>query len=576
MSNSVQQILTRTLVVVCCAVGCWIGSIAEIRAEDAFPVAIQIDARQSLGPLQPIWRFFGADEPNYATMPNGKKLLGELGALAPEEVYFRAHNLLTSGDGTPALKWGSTDAYREDASGNALYDWTILDGIFDAYRAQRVRPYVEIGFMPRDLSTEPEPYQHQWKATDPYGKIFTGWSHPPEDYAKWSELVYQWVKHCVDRYGADEVATWYWETWNEANAPYWQGSPADFCKLHDYSIAAVRRALPTARVGGPDTAGSGGQFTRDFLEHCLRGKNYATGEIGTPLDFISFHAKGAPRFVEDSATGHVRMGIAQQLRTIDDGFKIVASFPELKSKPIVIGESDPEGCAACQGPQLAYRNGTMYSSYTAAVFARKHDLADRHGVNLEGALTWAFEFEDQPYFAGFRSLATNGIDKPVLNVFRMLARMSGERLAVDSDGAVSLDAMMRRGVRGKPDVSGFASRDGNTLYVMLWHYHDDDLPGPSAKVTLRLSNLPMESGTATCEHFTIDADHSNAYAAWQAMGSPQQPTPAQYAALEQAGQLGRGEPVAPAEISDGVATVRLTLPRQAVSLLVVHLPGTGS
>ncbi len=103
---------------------------------------------------------------------------------------------------------------------------------------------------------------------------------------------------------------------------------------------------------------------RDFLEHCLRGTNYATGKIGTPLDFVSFHAKGAPQFVDN----HVRMGIAAQLRTIDDGFQIVASFPEVKNKPIVIGESDPEGCAACQGPQLDYRNGTMYSSYTAASF----------------------------------------------------------------------------------------------------------------------------------------------------------------------------------------------------------------
>jgi hypothetical protein len=153
-------------------------------------------------------------------------------------------------------------------------------------------------------------------------------------------------------------------------------------------------------VGGPDTAGgAGGKFPAGFLEHCLRGTNYATGKTGTPIDFLSFHAKGAPKFVE----GHVQMGIANQLRTIDGAMAVIASFPELKTKPIVIGESDPEGCAACQGPQLGYRNGTMYSSYTAASFARKHDLAAKHGVNLEGALTWAFEFEDQPYFAGFRS-----------------------------------------------------------------------------------------------------------------------------------------------------------------------------
>ena len=169
---------------------------------------------------------------------------------------------------------------------------------------------------------------------------------------------------------------------------------------------------------------------------------------------------------------------------------MIAQYPELKDKPIVIGESDPEGCAACQGPNLAYRNGTMYSSYTAASFPRKLDLAEKHGVNLEGALTWAFEFEDQPYFAGFRSLATNGIDKPVLNVFRMFSRMDGQRLTVESDGAVPLDAMLKSGVREKPDVSALAARSGKRITVLAWHYHDDDVPGPDAAVTLDLAGAP--------------------------------------------------------------------------------------
>src|SRR5690348_10158031 len=97
---------------------------------NSFPVKIQVHAAQTVGELKPIWRFFGADEPNYATMPNGRKLIGELGELRPEQVYFRAHNLLTSGDGTPALKWGSTGAYTEDANGKPVYKWTIMDGIF--------------------------------------------------------------------------------------------------------------------------------------------------------------------------------------------------------------------------------------------------------------------------------------------------------------------------------------------------------------------------------------------------------------------------------------------------------------
>jgi xylan 1,4-beta-xylosidase len=537
--------------------------ISPAPAAEPFPVTIRVDAGKPLGDLKPIWRFFGADEPNYAYMKHGKQLLAELGELAPKSVYFRTHNLLTSGDGTPALKWGSTGAYSEDAQGRPVYNWTILDRIFDTYIERGVRPYVEIGFMPKDLSTRPEPYQHKWTPRARYDEIYTGWAYPPKDYDKWAELVYQWAKHCVERYGRAEVETWYWECWNEPNIGYWRGTPQEFRKLHDYATHAVRRALPTAKVGGPDTAG-GGRYLRDFLEHCLRGTNAATGKPGTPIDFIAFHAKGAPRVVD----GRQQMGIANQLRVIDDSFRIVASFPELKDKPIVIGESDPEGCAACQGPQYAYRNGTMYSSYTAASFARKHDLAAKHGVNFEGALTWAFEFEDQPYFAGFRSLATNGVDKPVLNVFRMFAKMSGRRLAAESDAAVSLDTILRRGVRDKPDVAALASLDKNKLCVMAWHYHDDDMSGPAADVEIVLTGLPLANAEVLATHYRIDEEHSNAYAAWKRMGSPQQPSPEQYEQLERAGRLAALNPARSIRATDGRASLRLTLPRQAVSLLV--------
>jgi xylan 1,4-beta-xylosidase len=528
-----------------------------------FAVSIRVDAAKAHGELKAIWRFFGADEPNYAYMKNGKKLIGELGELVPKNVFFRAHNLLTSGDGTPALKWGSTGTYREDADGKPVYDWTILDRIFDTYLGRGVRPYAQIGFMPRDLSVKPEPYQHQWTPRARYDEIYTGWAYPPKDYAKWAELVFQWTKHCIEKYGRTEVESWYWEVWNEANIGYWRGTPAEFRKLHDHAIDAVRRALPTAKVGGADSAGSGGRFTRDFFEHCLRGTNYATGKVGTPLDFVSFHAKGAPT----TTNGHVRMGIAAQLRTIEDGFRIVASYPELKDKPIIIGESDPEGCAACQGPSLAYRNGTMYSSYTAAVFARKHDLAEKYGVNLEGALTWAFEFEDQPYFAGFRSLASNGIDKPVLNVFRMFARMNGQRLAVESGGAIPLDEIVRSGVRTHPDVAALATLDANKLCVLAWHYHDDDLPGPEAEVELTLDHFPLASGQAKLQHFRIDENHSNAFAAWKRLGSPQQPTAKQYDQLEKAGQLAALDSPKLIHVESGKATVKFELPRQAVSLV---------
>src|SRR6185437_6087820 len=100
--------------------------------------------------------------------------------------------------------------------------------------------------------------------------------------------------------------------------------------------------------------------------------------VGTPAEFVSFHAKGSTPIYTN---GIVRMGIAAALRTMDSSFRIISSFPEFKDKPIVIGECDPEGCAACQGARLGYRNGTMYSSYTAACFARAYDLAKKDGVN---------------------------------------------------------------------------------------------------------------------------------------------------------------------------------------------------
>lgn len=532
-----------------------------------FPVNIRVNAAQTLGAWPDVWRFFGADEPNYAYMKNGRKLLGELGKLKRDQVYFRAHNLLCTGDGTPALKWGSTGIYREDEQGNPIYDWTIIDRIFDAYRDNGVRPFVQIGFMPEALSTHPQPYQHSWTPAARYEEIMTGWCYPPKDYDKWRELVYQWVKHCIERYGREEVEQWYWETWNEANGHYWKAPAWAFHKLHDYAIDGVRRALPTARVGGPHSAGSGGQWTRNFFEHCLRGTNYATGEIGTPLDFVAFHAKGSPVFTN----GHVRMGISSQLRAINDGFRIVASYPELKPKPIIIGESDPEGCAACQGEHLGYRNGTMYSSYTAASFARKIELARRHGVNFEGALTWAFTFEDQPLFAGFRQIATGGIDLPVLNVFRMFSQMGGQQLTATSDGAVTVDDMMRRGVREKPDVAAQATLEGNKLSVMAWHYHDDDVAGAAAEVTLHLSALPETFQTARVTRYVIDRENCNSYTTWQKMGSPQQPTPEQYAQLEQSGKLvALRQSESLGKNAAGDAILKFNLTRQAVTLVILE------
>jgi xylan 1,4-beta-xylosidase len=543
------------------------GSIASLAADVAapFPVTLAVDAGKPVGELTPIWRFFGADEPNYACMKDGKKLLGELGQLGGPQVYFRCHHLLTSGDGAYALKWGSTSAYKEDANGNPVYDWTINDKIFNTYLERGIKPYVQIGFMPEALTTHPQNYPHN-PPKDQRADAAAGQSYPPKDYVKWGNLAYEWAKHCVEKYGHAEVEKWYWEVWNEPNIMYWHGSHADYFKLYDFAVDGVRHALPTARVGGPETAGGpGGKFLHEFLDHCAHGTNFVTGKSGSPLDFVSFHAKGSPIFTND----HVRMGMASQLRDMDGAFAVIASFPEYKNTPIVIGESDPEGCAACRDPQDAYRNGTMYSSYTAASFPRAAELAAQHGVNLEGALTWAFEFEDQPPFAGFRQLASAGLDLPVLNVFRMFAKMSGQKLSVTSSAGLDAETIRKSGVRGAPDVSALASLDTNKLCVLLWHYHDDDVPGPDAQVELNLTGLAIPDGQVQAKQFRIDADHSNAYEAWKRMGAPMQLSLAQYAKLESAGKLAGVDQPKSLRVRTGSAKIKLDLPRQGVALLVL-------
>ena len=554
--------------IVALAAAGFMAAATQAQPAESFPVQVEVDASRTAGELKPIWRFFGADEPNYATMKDGRKLMKHLGELRPGSVYFRAHNLLNTGDGTPAFKWGSTNAYTEDRDGKPVYDWTVTDRIIDSYLERGVRPYLQIGFMPQALSSAKPgtPYQHSWRPGFAYDLIAGGWNAPPKDYAKWGELVFQWTKHCVERYGREEVLRWYFEVWNEPNGPaYWTGTQDEFNKLHDYAIDAVRRALPEARVGGPDVAGSGGAFMDAFLKHVVSGKNHATGQTGTPTDFLAFHAKGSPRFVD----GRVRMDMAPQLGGIAKGFQKIAAVPELKDKPIVIGENDPEGCAACPGPQNAYRNGTMYSSYTAASYKRIWQLAERHQVNLEGALTWAFTFEDQPWFAGYRQLATNGVDLPVLNVFRMFAKLGPTQLRATSDAEVALDDIIANGVRGRPDVGVLATRapDGKVA-VMTWHYHDDDASGPDAAVSLKLAGLGRQA-TRTVTQWRVDKAHANAFTAWQAMGSPQAPDAKQYAQLEAASLMAPAALPALA-VADGSATLSFTLPRQGVTLFVIE------
>ena len=425
-------------------------------------VDIHVDLTKRVGAYTPIYSWFGYDESNYTTMKYGKQLLRELHDLSPVPVHIRAHHLLTSGDGVPELKWSSSNVFSLDAGGKAVYDFTITDQTFDEYRNAGVRPMVELGFMPRDLAaTVPgvSAYQVHFPANTTSGAS----NNPPKDYALWGELVRRYTEHLVERYGKQEVSTWYFEVWNEPDISYWHGTPAEYFKLYDYAVAGVRAALPNAIVGGPASTGpnseKAGAFLNNFLKHCLNDKSAADGKP-VPLDFISFHPKGHPTVVN----GHVRMGLMNELKVAEAGFEIVAKYPQYIHLPIILSEADPEGCAACSmkvNPANAYRNGPLYATYAAAAIKALFELQDRTKVNLLAMLSWSFEFEGKQYFEGFRTLATNGVDKPVLNVFRMAALMSGERVLTSSTGKVPLDDILSSGVTRAPDVDAIFDQIGS-------------------------------------------------------------------------------------------------------------------
>ena len=531
------------------------------------PVHIQVNLNARMGAFRPIYAWFGYDEANYTTMQQGRKLLRELHDLSPVPVTIRVHHLLTSGDGKAELKFSSTNIYSEDASGHPHYDFTIIDGIFDAWKAAGVRPMVELGFMPRDLAADLPNRHEPYEVHFPGSTISGASNNPPKDYAKWEELVRVLTAHLVERYGREQVLQWYFEVWNEPDIDYWHSTPQDYFRLYDYAVAGVRAALPGARVGGPATTGPGGekarQFLHDFLEHVAAGHSAATGGP-IPLDFISFHAKGSPKFHDSTVT----MGLNHELNDVDRGFSLIASFPQFRKLPVILSEADPEGCAACSSrmnPANGYRNGTLYPAYTAAAFKALLDLRDRDRVNLISMLSWSFEFEDKDYFEGFRSLATNGIDKPILNLFRMLGLMSGDRVEATSSAAVPLDTLVSSGVREAPDVDALAARDVNQATVLAWNYRDE--PGPAAAASISIRGLPAGAKRVLVEEFRIDDEHSNAYTAWRAMGSPQHPTAEQYAQLQAAGQLQLNGSPEWLDAHDGVVTIPADLPSESVTLV---------
>jgi xylan 1,4-beta-xylosidase len=530
-------------------------------------VSISVDATAAGTPLERVWPYHGYDEVNYSTTPEGEALLKTLATAHTAPVHVRTHFLLNTGDGTPSLKWGSTNVYTEDAAGNPVYSWTLMDGIMDAITGAGAFPFAEIGFMPEALSTHPTPYQNS-AVTALDGGCF----YPPTDYTKWGNLITAWATHENARY-PNVASSWLWELWNEPDNSYWHGTFAEYAKLYDYTEAAIHGVLPTAQLGGPAVASAGSSYVSQLLQHCATGTNAVTGKTGTRLDLITFHAKGGTTVTG----GHVEMNLGHQLSLHQTGFAQVSAVAAYKQTPIYITEADPDGCAACPAtstPADAYRYSPAYGAYEIAMMKHTLELEASMGVKVGGLLTWAFTFPGTPYFAGYRALATNGISLPVLSAFKLLGSLAGTRLSVTSSGAAMLDSILANSVRANPDIDAMATLNGQSIQVLVWNYHDDLVATAASAVQVTVKVPSAFGSSVTVSHMRVDETHGDAYTVWTSQGSPANPSAAQILALQEAMDPMPLNPPQSIAVSNGSVSVSFDLPRFGISLLTIT-PGAG-
>ncbi len=524
---------------------------------------VTVDCSAPIGPLERIWASFGYDELNWTATPRGKRNLARLRDVLGTGTVVRAHNIFTSGSGRAVPHWSSGNVYHEDESGNPYYDWGIADEAFDAWRAAGMRPIVELGFCPFAL-TRDRPGGAFVPMPSLYGRYESElWASPPKDFARWAGLVAATVRHYAERYGRSEVAGWYWELWNEPDILYWQGTLEEYCALYDVTAAAVKSVLPEAPVGGPATTGGGREFLRRFLQHC-------TG-AGTPVDFVSFHTKGAPGFPRlYTPVGPTGAGGGEQqspsstkmLDEVEGSLDIVRSFPALAGVPVLVDECDP-GVPAHYGifdnPNYAFRNTAYYPVFQLQMTRNLLDLDTPGRRGITRATAWSWYLEGDRYFEGTRSFFTAGdLTAPVVNGYRMLDRLGDTRLPVEVSGAGELSGAGPGEVDRPGEVGGLASvaEDGRVTLI-VWRHDDDQYRTAASPVGVTLTGLPTADRAVTVTRHRLDRDHSNTHTLWLREGAPQDPTEAQLARIRAGEELAEAEPAqklarCPAELSFSV------------------------
>ena len=533
-------------------------------------VSVRVDASKWTGKLEHTWNYIGYDECNYTHSPGGMELIHKFGQLE-KPYYMRAHHMLCTGIMHGFYKWGSTNVYIEDENGNPIYNYELIDRMMDIWLSNNCKPFFELGFMPCDLADPREAENGKFYPItgnmSEYQRV--GWAMPPKDYQKWYDLIYYLVLHLKERYGEEELKSWYFELWNEPDISYWRGTTEEFCKLYDYTEAAIHAAMPEARLGGPGIAGHE-SFMDQFLQHVRSGQNYVTGETGTRLDYTTFHTKGGIYRFDALAKKQIP-SVKKLLMNVVTHCAIIKKYG-YEQLECVLSEADPDGWAAggrYDNFNLNFRNTEYYASYVMSAYKNLYDLAQKLQMDIR-PLAWAFMFEGERCFEGTRTFTTQGIDKAVFNLFKLLARMGSQKVELTTTR--DLDPLSYKDLNGYeegPEVDGWATMDGeNRMQILLYCHHDDWDVKETFDIDLEIANLPMD-GKAQIRHLRIDGEHSNAYAEWVRQGRPDYPTEGQREAIVARSGLEYCEAPEAVLVHEGKLQRRFTLPAHGISLLEI-------
>ncbi len=497
----------------------------------------------------------------YNLLRTGVRLQRTLEGLCEAPLLRRTMSMLNDGIGIDK----ATGVY-----GEGTCDFTLMDQIMDVIVGPRSIPFFGLCFMPKGLSAAGQPPAPGTKDADlpPEAKLAEPWMKadrfPPSDYGRWYDLVRAVVGHAVERYGEEVVSRWYWDFWNEPDLRfYWLATPEEFLKTYDYAAAAVKDALPSAKVGGCGPADPRHPIFKQFLEHCTAGGNYCTGGTGAPLDFITFHMKGGPtgkigEFPNPwEATDYPRRSpsLCHIIDATRRAMRDIASVPGTEGLPVFLTECDIDwgtGTSIYHNPNMHYRNSEYFAAFECALTRRMLDVHAEFPANpIEATFLDTFYFPGFRFFEGQRTLITGeAVDKPILNALRLLGRLGGRRLAVEEPDAAPVEVLATTAADGR-------------ICVMAVNFAEDLAYADSHEVEVALAGLP--AGSRHCRHWRIDRDHSNAYTAWLAMGRPPAPDDAQLAELQARQGLELMEPERDLTGEGGVV-MRTVLPPQAVSL----------